>query len=255
MDAFEDWLISVVTPEQVHACIQEMYGIVDMDALVYSILNTFYLKQFRDAVLKSCDSFKLFNDYQSYEWMKKYQVCTGRFRNVVERIASTPYTLPGNDDFEHILQFQNEVKLDFASIYSLYTSFVSGDNESDDGTPLSHKVYREYIDMIGMNVHFYDLVNEYYNKYYILKKPGALRAFIQSLEYRVLQVHPAFDHIIKKCESIDTIVRAYRSYRLRSRLPVVANKARLKDEIEYRPLTGIKYFEAKEFFEKKEWLD
>jgi hypothetical protein len=170
-------------------------------------------------------------------------------------LATTPFTLPGNDDFESILQFQNDVELDFASIYKLYASFVSDDDESDDGTPIAHKVYKEYINITGMNVYFYDLINEYYNRYYILKKPGSLRAFTQAMEYRVLNVHPAFDHIIKKCESIDTIMRAYRSYRLRSRLPVVANKARLKDEIEYRPLTGIKYFEAKEFFERKEWLD
>jgi hypothetical protein len=55
--------------------------------------------------------------------------------------------------------------------------------------------------------------------------------------------------------AVRVIERAYRAYRLRVYLPVVANKARLKDEIEYRPLTGIKYFEAKEFFERKEWLE
>jgi hypothetical protein len=55
--------------------------------------------------------------------------------------------------------------------------------------------------------------------------------------------------------AVRVIARAYRSYKLRFYLPIVANKARLKDEIEYRPLTGIKYFEAKAFFERKEWLD
>lgn len=253
MDAFEDWLISVVTPNQVHACIQEMYGIVDVDALVRSVLNTFYLDEFREAVRDRYKSIII--SLNDYEYMKKYEICKGRFRTVVETLASKPSTLPGKDDFEKILRFQDEVDLDFSCIYNLYASYLRDGDESDDGTPFSHRMYQEYIDIKGMDTYFYDLVNEYYDRYYIIKRPNAKRAFIQAMEYRVLCVHPAFDHMIKKCESIDTIVRAYRSYRIRSRLPVVANKARLKDEIEYRPLTGIKYFEAKEFFERKEWLE
>jgi phosphate starvation-inducible membrane PsiE len=61
-------------------------------------------------------------------------------------------------------------------------------------------------------------------------------------------------HLIYKYVSVRVVERAYRCYKLRVLLPVVANKSRLKDEIEYRPLTGIKYFEALSFFENKEFL-
>jgi hypothetical protein len=59
----------------------------------------------------------------------------------------------------------------------------------------------------------------------------------------------------KATNNLNVIARSYRSYRLRVRLPVVANKARIMDMIRYRPGTGIKYFEAKNFFENKEWLE
>jgi hypothetical protein len=66
------------------------------------------------------------------------------------------------------------------------------------------------------------------------------------------------DHIqtfIQNYMSVSIIERAYKSYKMRVLLPVVANKARMMDMITYRPGTGVEYFKAKDFFENKKWMD
>jgi hypothetical protein len=51
------------------------------------------------------------------------------------------------------------------------------------------------------------------------------------------------------------IRRAYDSYKMKYRLPLVAIRSITNDMIRYRPHTGIEYQRALAFFEQKEWLN
>lgn len=50
------------------------------------------------------------------------------------------------------------------------------------------------------------------------------------------------------------ILRAYRSYKLRYLLPLVAVRGVTNDMIKYRPGTGVEWERARSFFENKEFL-
>jgi hypothetical protein len=119
-------------------------------------------------------------------------------------------------------------------------------------------LYKCVFDVIFEPSEFDEMVSTYYNAYgnRMINK----ERFCTNLKYLYFSAKNTFfmhqiDNYLNMYDLAGRIARSYKSYRMRTRLPVVANKARLKDEIEYRPLTGIKYFEALSFFENKEFMN
>jgi hypothetical protein len=256
---FEESLLSVISVEQVYVCMQEMYyfkPMLDMDdstldALTLSVFNTYYNIFFLNICNKVFKENKFFVSLNEFCWIHKSRICVGPLKERVKELAQQPYSLPGNDMLDSILSFQENILYDSTLIHKLLHD--SKHFIYDDETDFYETLYDDYMERSHFDLEFQTLVNTYYNTYYILKKPNAQRAFLHAMEYSVFNIHPKFNHHVKECMAVQTIEKVYRSHVLKKRLPVVANKARLKDEIEYRPFTGIKYFEALSFFENKEW--
>jgi hypothetical protein len=270
MQPFEEKILSTLSVKKVYRSMQVLYwftptsftGIDSHQKLEYLTQEVFYAYYYPFVIghvrkrHPNSDEKTMVNRYIT----KLMPFLNGPFKDAVKEHINHVNDLPEAQGMEHLLRFQDRLVLDPVAISKIYqqNKDISREEESDDFMFLRysfyHYLYEEYIDQTHDNMDFYELRNESYEKYFIPKSEDALFSFKIEIDEQVLRVHPCFDAIVEQCIAVEKIIKAYRAYKLRTRLPVVANKARLKDMIEYRPLTGIKYVEAKEFFENKEWL-
>jgi hypothetical protein len=103
-------------------------------------------------------------------------------------------------------------------------------------------------------------VNMYYKAYYSFKDKVTRHKFCNFMQMNFCGPTSQYfqhqvNHYIDMYNARKKIARAYKAYRMRVRLPVVANKSRIMDMIRYRPGTGVEYFKAKDFFDNKRFLE
>lgn len=242
---------------------EECFGDLDCEK-VFTSMNKFL---FFKPILGNMSEFEkdllanyVYEDFykEKYAYYIKYH--TQFVQKVIENIFPVPM-FSGYNMLTKILFYMQEkvfTKISFSDIIDIINVLKKNDINLYVGMPII--LYKCVFDLLEISQEpFLTMVDAYYNAYYPSKKNISKEDFRSDMLYyymspKNIYFQHCIDRYIDMYKNANKIVKAYKSYRMRIRLPVVANKARLKDEIEYRPLTGIKYFEAKSFFENKEWI-
>lgn len=228
---------------------------LEEDKLISNVLKEYFIEEFEQSTCTSFDDRSKYISYNTYKKIQFQKVCYSvPVRTRILDLASVPMTI-GTDLAREITRFEDvyvRSTIDIPSIRSVMVMLASEWYVFDDRVDYYDRMYAEYLLTVKLDGTFHRLVNDYYDRHYVHKRTGARADFVSLVADRYLHIHPYFDAIVDKMFAVMKIERVYLSHRLRTRLPVVANKARLKDPIEYRPPHGVKFIsEVKEFFENE----
>lgn len=249
MEWFEHFVMNKVSVDNVHACMQQM-GYVDAsdtinaEELTEKVLCEFFYSDFKRFVDTSFFRKPNLISYDEFKKRHLEQACRGRLKEKVSELARIPFAYVPDD----IARFEEIYILSKLNIH-LLRSIVNTSNVYED-------VFRRYVTHVGLLDRFNTVpilqraCSTYYDRHYVLKRPFAHMDFCERAQAKYFYTHPGFNRVVDQLLALQTIEQAYLSFKLRTRLPVVANKARLKDAIEWRPPHGIKFIsEVKDFFE------
>jgi hypothetical protein len=240
---FERYILENVSADMVFDTMNKYLKFETM----YRPLNNSHFDTFIQNELVSCIFVDFFMDvYNDCEdpWARG-DVLQGTFRERVIELSRTS-TSPAYDACMKILQF---VETDLVPLLTPERVF-----------PLIELPPREIFrrSIVALTPAFTDLVEIYYRTYYPYKSTYSESQFVNfMIRAHLSDRHFAFIHRLgelkKQYKAGRVIGRAYRAYRVRYLIPLIAVKSITNDMIKYRPGTGIKFFEAKDFFEKQEW--
>jgi hypothetical protein len=237
---FETYILENVSADMVFDTMNKYLKYETM----YRPLGNSHFDNFIQNELVSRIFFEFFIDMCEDPWAHS-DVLQGKFRERVVELSRTS-TSPAYDACLSVLKF---VETDLVPLLTPERVF-----------PLlalsPREIFRRTVATITPA--FIILAETYYRTYYRYKSDYSKTQFVNFMIRNYLSDrHFAFINQLgklkKQYKAGCTIARAYRAYRLRYRIPLVALKSITNDMIKYRPGTGIKFFEAKNFFEKQEW--